>query len=520
MSDDFKNDEVQAKNPKRNYERKLSISEEAEAASSGRRRAPWPINLIEKPFSVTGPTTGVSLGEARGWGMDSAARGPLNQAGSFVGSALLRLALADAECQNPVTCTNTVYGLKPTNILTMSSVVVGLATAILMPIVGAIVDHTKYRKLMGGATAFLVCLATGLQIMISQDTWFTVLLLEIFGGFFLISHTTSVMAYLPDLSREEEDLSHYTARFNIAGFTVQMIYVAIVVGISEGIGANNLETARISLIVCFPLSTILLGYAWVFLFRKRPPLSEVPPGSNLVTTGFKQVGRTSMRIFTKYKSLRWFMFALLWSPESGAGAVLSITVTFMVTILRMSTIQVGITNLILLLFTLPGSLLSKKMIAMVNPLRSFQMSLVFFSLSVAITAAVLDSEEKKHWTYLFAVFWGIAFGWVYPSQRVLQCTLIPKGQETEMMGVFAFFAQLLGWLPPLIFSIMNQKGVDMRWGVSMISFFIFFAFLITLLMGSYEHALSQVNPAESTDLEFDEEQQEKDKDVSTDENES
>eukprot|EP00957_Ditylum_brightwellii_P127564 9728083-Ditylum_brightwellii.AAC.1 len=98
------------------------------------------------------------------------------------------------------------------------------------------------------------------------------------------------------------------------------------------------------------------------------------------------------------------------------------------------------------------------MVQLINPLRSFRASLVFFSLSVGITGAILDSPEEKNWTYFFASLWGIAFGWVYPSQRVLQCTLIPKGQETEMMGVFAFFAQLLGWLPPLIFSIMNSRG--------------------------------------------------------------
>jgi hypothetical protein len=75
---------------------------------------------------------------------------------------------------------------------------------------------------------------------------------------------------------------------------------------------------------------------------------------------------------------------------------------------------------------------------------------------------------------------------------VLYVTLSPKGQETEMMGCFFFAGQVLGWLPPLIFTIMNENGVNMRWGFGMVSFFCAFAVLCTLPMGSYRHATELV----------------------------
>jgi hypothetical protein len=71
-------------------------------------------------------------------------------------------------------------------------------------------------------------------------------------------------------------------------------------------------------------------------------------------------------------------------------------------------------------------------------------------------------------------------------------TLSPKGQETEIMGCFFFIGQVLGWLPPLIFTIMNENGVNMRWGFGVISFFCAFAVLCTLPMGSYRHATELV----------------------------
>lgn len=58
-----------------------------------------------------------------------------------------------------------------------------------------------------------------------------------------------------------------------------------------------------------------------------------------------------------------------------------------------------------------------------------------------------------------------------------------------MMGLFFFMGQILGWLPPLIFTIMNEKGVNMRWGLGVVSFFCVFAVLMTLPMGNYQEAV-------------------------------
>lgn len=91
-----------------------------------------------------------------------------------------------------------------------------------------------------------------------------------------------------------------------------------------------------------------------------------------------------------------------------------------------------------------------------------------------------------------ACWWGFSMGWMYPSQRVLICTLIPKGQETEMMGLFTFMGQIFGWLPPLIVTIMNENGVELRYGILVITGFCVFAFFCTLPMGSYKAAIAQV----------------------------
>lgn len=136
-----------------------------------------------------------------------------------------------------------------------------------------------------------------------------------------------------------------------------------------------------------------------------------------------------------------------------------------------------------------------------NPLKTFRYGLIFLTFVIATTVGALDRPERKNWTYLVAVFWGIAYGWIFPAQRTLQVTLTPRGQETEIMGMFTFVTQVIGWLPALIFSIMNEKGVDMRWGVSVLAWFLLLSILLLFGVGDYDAAVQQVKEVGEQELE-------------------
>jgi len=255
---------------------------------------------------------------------------------------------------------------------------------------------------------------------------------------------------------------------------------------------SSVFTAKESTSIAFAFGLVTIGYAWIFLFRKRPKLSEVPEGSNLFNTGFRQVYKTSKKIWKEYRALKWFMISLLWSPEAGAGVVLSMSVTFLVTFMRFSGQDIAIAQVILVSATVIGSLFSKLAVKKINPLNSYRLSLFFLASSVGAGIATFTGPEKKNAVFGWCVAWGFGMGWVYPAQRVLMCCLIPKGQETEMMGLFVFTGQVLGWLPPLIFTIMNQNGVDMRWSLSIVSYFCLLAIICTFNMGSFKAASDQV----------------------------
>jgi MFS-type transporter involved in bile tolerance (Atg22 family) len=81
--------------------------------------------------------------------------------------------------------------------------------------------------------------------------------------------------------------------------------------------------------------------------------------------------------------------------------------------------------------------------------------------------------------------------------------ICPVGQEAELSGFFVFSSNILVWLPPLIFTAMNESGISMQWGL--MSLVIFFAFGIGLLsfMDKWENIRSERNNGkDSVDVEI------------------
>lgn len=488
------------------------------AAAADTARLPW----LEAPFRprrrrTRGQATavedddndpserGAPDAEATAWAMDAAAKGPLNMSGVFLGTSLLRLATEAAAAGAKSSTASAddgagpprVFGLLPSSLLTAASVVVTLAAALLMPIFGAVLDYTKHRRTVGTTTAVLILLINGAQTFVSARTWPWMLLLQIVFNFLFVVHTTVVLAYLPDLTPDEDELARYTSWFSVVHFLVVAAFVIVVLTGTSLVGAADatLYTARFSHALSFVVSSPLLLYAWTRLFRPRPALHDPPAGRSVWTAGFVELASTGRRVLgrrTLYPGLRWFMVSLLFAPDAGSGNYIGIFVTFLTEQVGMTGRQVGAVVFLILLSTIPGSLLSEYLCVKYNALNSFRLCLVWWMSVNALAAWALTGPERSYLTYVpFSVMWGVQFGWLFPSQRVLFCTLIPPGKETELMGIFAFFGQILGWLPPFLFSFVNEKGWGMRLGLVSSNSCLVLALLALWCIGDYDEAVRQ-----------------------------
>ena len=117
----------------------------------------------------------------------------------FVSSDLLRLAKEASGCFQyeeiaNEECHERVFGMRPSSILTNIVMVVGLLSAVLMPLIGSIIDHTKYRRAVGSFSAAFMSVMILVQMLIMEDLWFVAALLQIFVAFSYTVHLCATYA--------------------------------------------------------------------------------------------------------------------------------------------------------------------------------------------------------------------------------------------------------------------------------------------------------------------------------------
>ena len=135
-------------------------------------------------------------------------------------------------------CTGRVYGIRPSSVLTTLNSVAGLILAILLPIIGSIVDNTDYRKQCVVYASALLWASNVIQIFTNESTWFAMVLIQgIISSSSYMIHQTALFAYTTEIL---DDLDAELAKTNAAvrvwelctmlGFMIGVTIISLVLG--------------------------------------------------------------------------------------------------------------------------------------------------------------------------------------------------------------------------------------------------------------------------------------------------
>lgn len=443
--------------------------------------------------------------EAEGWGWASAARGFLLMGGLFLSPALLSLAENDAGCgdlDKGEECTGRTYGIRPSSFLTTIGAIGGFCGAILMPITGAIVDHTQYRRAVLIVTSLALIVFNYIQICISEETWFFIAILQLAGGPVFYIQSVVLLAYIPDLTDDKVLLAKYNANFDaLRGISmiVAVVSVSIISRLYPGIGEigslkHELATARISQTFCSTMA--LIGFLITFLKMKpRPALSEVPQGQRLLTTSFWKIIQTASTISRHYPALWWYCVAIV-LIESVLVSFLTTAITYMVDFLGMSTNGISIVFFEFLLAAIFGAKTLPYFSKKFGLLLTCKISVLAWVTLILLTAAIVRGPEQSHFMFVFACFWGYFAGSVMVNERLIYVSIMPRGQDSEMMGFYFFCGKGFVWVPPLVFTVINEWGVRTNYGMATLSVWFLLGFFALQKMGSYDLAVEHTQKME------------------------
>eukprot|EP00586_Coscinodiscus_wailesii_P011869 CAMPEP_0172518736 /NCGR_PEP_ID=MMETSP1066-20121228/290992_1 /TAXON_ID=671091 /ORGANISM="Coscinodiscus wailesii, Strain CCMP2513" /LENGTH=183 /DNA_ID=CAMNT_0013301179 /DNA_START=1216 /DNA_END=1764 /DNA_ORIENTATION=- len=117
-----------------------------------------------------------------------------------------------------------------------------------------------------------------------------------------------------------------------------------------------------------------------------------------------------------------------------------------------------------------GSRTSTILTRRTNPVMTMKVSL--FSVSIVLLMGmVLLAKENARLIYLYYFLYGVPAGAFYAGQTATFSSVIPKGQESEFSGFFVNAILILSWLPPLLFTIMAQNKISIKWGIATLVIF-------------------------------------------------
>jgi len=386
----------------------------------------------------------------------------------FLSLAILQLANEQAGCpQDPETgayenCGNTVYGMQPSSMLALMAIIGGLATSIFMPYAGAVVDYSDRRLGFGKVMAILLTLVNFVQIFIYESTWFAMTILQAVVASAAFMANAMVMWSYVDAANDH-DLHGVTASGRIWE-TLGMLGYFIVVGIVQfSTSWDDVTLARFSQ----ALASFVGGLTLFLAYRRYQPVKAVKQleeGKNLYVAGVSELWHTITDLGKTAPGAQRYLLATSFLAAA-VGSFTNLAITYLTEQIQMNGTEIIIFILVTLISNPLGVLVHRSVSRRVGFKRSYLLVTVFFIIITALFIGIVSGPQHVNITYIFSLLYGIGFGWYYPISNGLFVSLVPPERVTELWGFNMFAAVVLSWVPPLIFTTLNESTGNLRLGL-------------------------------------------------------
>jgi len=154
-----------------------------------------------------------------------------------------------------------------------------------------------------------------------------------------------------------------------------------------------------------------------------------------------------------YPSLGWMLAGqAFFEAATGAVTVSATMILFDVGLGDM----VGLYILAVLLFAMVGPCLFQAVSLRFSIKASVLFGLAAFS-AILAGGAAFATTPRSAWGV--APLLGVTYGHHYSAVNALLASLVPGGQESEIAGLNLFSSAVLSWLPPLVLTVLNERGL-------------------------------------------------------------
>ncbi|MFJ1539795.1 MFS transporter [Micromonospora chalcea] len=353
-------------------------------------------------------------------------------------------------------------------------------TVFVLPVIGAIADRSAHKKRLLAAAAFTGAGATIAFAFVTGERYL------LGGALFLIANISfgaAVVVYnsfLPQLGGPDERDGISSRGWAIGylggGLLLALNLVAVTMLSEEGNAQRTLDLARWSIVSAgvWWAAFTLVPLRWL---REHPTAAarHAESGGNVLTDGFRQLGRT-LRELKTYPLTLFFLLAFLVFND-GIQTVITLASQYGTEELRLDQSTLIVTILLVQFLAFGGALALGALAKRIGAWKTVLLSLVLWT-GVIIAAFRLPAEAPVPFMILGGCI-GLVLGGSQALSRSLFSQLIPAGKEGEYYGFYEISDKGTSWLGPLAFGLVFQLTSSYR--VGLVSLLIFFVVGFALL---------------------------------------
>jgi len=352
-----------------------------------------------------------------------------------------------------------------------------LVSALLLPVVGALVDRAGNKRTLLARMAWAGSVAASAMVFVAGTRWPLGVLLLMVATLFLASSLVVYDSILIDIAAPDER-DRVSSRGWAFGYLGGGLLLAVNLGIVTAHSAIGLSTewaVRISL-----LSAGLWWAAFTVIpflgLRDRPPLApeRVEAGSSL-GAAFGQLLLT-LKHLRGYPNTMLFLIAYLFFND-GVQTVIYASSIFGQEELHLPSSALISTILVVQFVGFAGALLFGKAAARFGAHRTILVSLVLWCLVVG-AGYFLPARQFGAFLVL-GVCIGLVLGGSQALSRSLYSQLVPRGREAEYFSLYQATERGTSWFGTLLFGLIYQLSGSYR--LAIVALVIFFVLGGTLL---------------------------------------
>lgn len=415
--------------------------------------------------------------EQRAWYFyDWANSGYVTTTGTVLfGPYLTEVAKSAAGCPSEGLCGTRLHvlglALAPGSVFFYAVTFATLFSAILLPILGAVVDRRGDKRRLLGGFAWLGSLAAASMFFVSGTNWLLGVALLVLANLSLGASLVVYDAILIDIALpdDRDKVSSRGWAFGYAGGGLLLIVNLVMVLMPESLGMSTGMAVRVSL-----LSAGLWWALWTIIPYRRivdRPSRGLPPTAdvNFIRSAFAQLADT-IRDLRNYPQTALFLLAYLFFNDGVQTVIASASVYGAEQLGMSQTVLIG-AIVVVQIVAFGGALLFGRRAANSGAHRAIRDAIVVWV--IAVSAGYFLPENGVAAFFGIAAVFGVVLGGIQALSRSLFSQLVPNGREAEYFSLYQACERGTSWLGTLVFGLVHQLTGSYRPAIlSLLMFFV------------------------------------------------